>query len=158
MTPILSDLISRVKAATAGGRALDCAVGCIAGVISFGPRPITEWNTGPLADGWSWLPLEVSQDERRVVAKVEGPEGEVELLYSGEPDNFTSSLDAITDLIERRLPNARWWLQRGLDSGVAMSMCTIGEWNSQFGHTPALAACAALLDAIQATKEHGHEG
>jgi hypothetical protein len=109
MTPIPSDLISRVKAATGPNLDLDHAL----------------HDLFPDGDGAPF---------------------------------YTASIDAITGLIERRLPGSRVRIQNYTDDDPTTSMCTIGDNDSQYGHTPALAACAALLDAIQGTREHGHGG
>lgn len=67
------------------------------------------------------------------------------------PAKFTTSVDFALALIARMLPEERLWLQN-LEQSTDWMM-TIGERDSVFAPTPALALCLALTRAVRGNED-----
>lgn len=73
------------------------------------------------------------------------------------PPDYTDSVDAALALTERVLPGCRVMIERGFnDEGWAMVQASpIAPRGMTEGSTPAIAACLALLKAVQAQETLG---
>lgn len=131
----LAQLISRLEAASEGSRELDAAMFRAIGA--------------PLPDKFANLNLELTWGPD---GSAYMPVGEMQVRY--EPPAYTTSIDAIVALIERKLPG--WWVQylgqttKGWAARIERQGTSLGLFNST---TPALALCIAFLRALQAQQE-----
>ena len=73
----------------------------------------------------------------------------IHFKYPPKPWNYTASLDAITALVERVLPDALWDIGKG---GVAKLLPNIFSRHIEVvtAATPAIALCIALIRALEA--------
>lgn len=141
----LAQLIARLEAASEGSRELDGVVAILAGWFRVQPR-FTHNRKG----GWI-------APENLIGADNEG-RPQLDSLHGTtihrDPPRFTTSLDAIVALIERKLPG--WHLQVEKHPGF----CDATLWPSPdapywltHAATMPLALCIAFLRALQAQQE-----
>lgn len=142
----LAQLIAKLEAASEGSRELDAAMFRAIGA--------------PLPDKFANLNLELTWGPD---GSAYMPVGEMQVRY--EPPAYTTSLDAIVALIERKLPG--WTLARlgqnddktwyaELREGYLTSYDRVASSSYRPGSrpaTPALALCIAFLRALQAQQE-----
>lgn len=139
MTP-LPDLLERVTAASGPDRELDYL--------------IAEWEHPFLAKN-RYRRLEGDRGWISPMPPIPGS-GHV----AAAPD-YTGSTDAALALVERRLPNCEWDLDRQLFDGSPLFGCRIfpfadiRNFSGQSTGTPALAVLAALLQAEIARSQEG---
>lgn len=135
MTP-LTTLKARVDEAEQGGRELDALVlkalapGCIIGFYIEGDTEPTVFHAEPLA------------------------------RQKSELAHYTTSVDAALALIEAKLPDSIWIVQRATARGARASIETLSGFVDRIlitdegrAKTPALALCSALLAALIAKEQ-----
>lgn len=121
----MNDLIARLEAAEVGSRDLDAdAHGAVGTIFS---RPITP--------------------EDRYYGHLYEPKN-VSIFIPEALTPVTTSVDAALALAERVLPGWAWELYAAYEiKGVMRYGCNLGEEDTTYAHTPALALCCAVLKA-----------
>lgn len=137
----LAQLIERLEAASEGSRELDATMFRAIGA--------------PLPDKFANLNLELTWGPD---GSAYMPVGEMQVRY--EPPAYTTSLDAIVALIERKLLGWSWGVSGALSPTCTGMLYEPAPTATGYrtkrradGKTPALALCIAFLRALQAQQE-----
>ena len=137
MTPTLTSLLSRVRAASGPDRELDAD---ICAHLYGGARVSFDYN------------IQVREDPKGMLV-----ETDAEL---GSPPHITTSIDAAVALVERVLPGANTVgvekNPKGATAYVARNYVHSGHWMTEVdAATPPLAILAALLSALEQKESTG---
>lgn len=132
MTADLSALIARLEAAEVGSRELDARMWCATEGISFKKM----------------LTVKGFPDRQYSFRTSIGDVGLHGLFGHPPIGHVTTSLDAALALAERVLPGCGWELYAAYEIKGSMKYgCNLGEEDTAYAFTPALALCIAILRA-----------
>lgn len=141
----LSGLLEKVRAAEGPRREMDAEIAAAFGIVDF--------ERYELADGYVYI-IKVGADPATVEAWADCGDGRPHRQAIRKPIAYTSSIDAALALVKEQFPGVRIEIYLPID---CQPFVNLGDNDSEYCATPALALLAALLQAIGALRsaEHG---